>query len=184
MNGGGYTVSKTLTSPTTAFTDDTTDTTWNGNTTVTPTAIYPPTEILESHGSSLSDKATQVWRSMDGSYARAEFQNSSDTRLGYIESTSTGLKLSGASGAASIQLGTTITQTATAFSGAATVPINAYSAAWNNSAKAASEDAIYDKIQSLPTGTVTSINTAGLITGGTITSTGMITTSMSQNRLV
>jgi len=41
VNGGGYTVSKTLSSPTNLFTDDTTDTTWSGNTTVTPDSIVP-----------------------------------------------------------------------------------------------------------------------------------------------
>lgn len=40
VNGAGYAFSKTFTSPTTAFTDDTTDTTWSGNTTITPTSIF------------------------------------------------------------------------------------------------------------------------------------------------
>ena len=52
VNGGGYTVSKTLSSPTTSFTDDVTDTTWNGNTTVTPNSVVPWTarfdKVLDS----------------------------------------------------------------------------------------------------------------------------------------
>lgn len=39
INGGGYVISKTLNSPTTAFTDDSTDGSWTGNTTVTPTTV-------------------------------------------------------------------------------------------------------------------------------------------------
>lgn len=38
--------------------------------------------------------------------------------------------------------------------------------------------------QAIPTGTVTSVATAGLISGGTITSSGTITTSMNTNKLV
>lgn len=52
INGGGYTVSKTLSSPNTSFTDDTTDTTWNGNTTITPNSVVPWTarfdKVLDS----------------------------------------------------------------------------------------------------------------------------------------
>lgn len=39
VNGGGYTVSKTVTG--TSATDDSTDTSWSGNTTITPTSIVP-----------------------------------------------------------------------------------------------------------------------------------------------
>lgn len=54
INWGGYTVSKTLTSPTTAFTDDSTDNSWSGNTTVTPNAVIPTTLRLDREITSVS----------------------------------------------------------------------------------------------------------------------------------
>lgn len=95
VNGGGYTVSKTFTSPTTSFTDDVTDTSWSGNTTVTPsisvwvawrfdrnsTAIADKT-ILEaiSTGTGLRYPKISLWVATD---------NSSDpTYLGHIYSSS------------------------------------------------------------------------------------------------
>ncbi len=39
INGGAWSGSKTITSPTTTVTDDATDTSWSGNTTVTPNAV-------------------------------------------------------------------------------------------------------------------------------------------------
>lgn len=56
VNGGGYVVSKTINSPTTTFTDDSTDGTWNGNTTITPNSITPGTARLDSYSDSVSDQ--------------------------------------------------------------------------------------------------------------------------------
>lgn len=81
-----------------------------------------------------------------------EFQDSTKVRLGYIESTTTGMKLSGKSGAASITLGNTIAQTATAFSGDITVPDEAYGAGWNSSLEAPTKNALYDKLQTMVVG--------------------------------
>lgn len=54
VNGWGYTISKTISSPTTAFTDDATDTTWSGNTTVTPNSVIPTTLRLDREITSVS----------------------------------------------------------------------------------------------------------------------------------
>lgn len=56
VNGGGYTVSKTLTSPTTAFTDDSTDTSWSGNTTVTPNAVVGTAARYDRASSTITDQ--------------------------------------------------------------------------------------------------------------------------------
>ncbi len=56
VNGGGYTVSKTLNSPTTAFTDDSTDTSWNGNTTVTPDAVVGTAARYDRASSAITDQ--------------------------------------------------------------------------------------------------------------------------------
>lgn len=52
INWGGYTVSKTISG--TTFTDDATDNTWNGNTTVTPNSIIPATLRLDKEITSVS----------------------------------------------------------------------------------------------------------------------------------
>lgn len=54
INWGGYTVSKTISSPTTTFTDDATDNSWNGNTTVTPNSVIPTTLRLDKEITSVS----------------------------------------------------------------------------------------------------------------------------------
>jgi hypothetical protein len=56
VNGGGYTVSKTFNSPTNTFTDDTGDTTWSGNTTVTPTSIIGGVGRFDKTLTTLSDE--------------------------------------------------------------------------------------------------------------------------------
>lgn len=56
INGGGYTVSKTFTSPTTTFTDDSSDTTWSGNTTITPTSLVGGTARFDKSLTSLSNE--------------------------------------------------------------------------------------------------------------------------------
>lgn len=61
---------------------------WSGNTTVTPTSATAYGGMFETHGSSISDKATIVSKSLDGSYSRLDFQNAASTRLGYLEQTS------------------------------------------------------------------------------------------------
>ena len=54
-------------------------------TTVTPTSLYRASGLFESHGTSSSESATVVLRSLDGDYTRIDFENSSSTRQGYIE---------------------------------------------------------------------------------------------------
>jgi len=54
VNGGGYTVSKTISG--TSTTDDTTDNSWNGNTTVTPTSIVWGTARFDKALTTLTDE--------------------------------------------------------------------------------------------------------------------------------
>ena len=59
VNGGGYTVSKTVSGSST--TDDSADTTWSGNTTVSPTSITPGSGRFDKAiGSTLTGKEPQL----------------------------------------------------------------------------------------------------------------------------
>lgn len=62
---------------------------------VTPSSYYAPTGIFAAHGSSITDPATVILRSLDGTYSRLEFQDSTKTRVGYIEQTASYLRLTG-----------------------------------------------------------------------------------------
>jgi len=91
ISGGGYNNSET--SATSPIYDDGTN---FGSTdvTVTPNTYYSITGMFESHGSALTDRPGLVSRSLDGSYSRFEFQNSSSTRLGYLEQDSSQVRFS------------------------------------------------------------------------------------------
>lgn len=67
---------------------------WTGNTTVTPNSTYAPVGLFESHGSTLTNKATIISRSLDGAYSRLEFQDNNKNVLSYIENVPGALKLS------------------------------------------------------------------------------------------
>lgn len=54
VNGGGYTVSKNVTGSST--TDDSTDTTWSGNTTVTPTTVIPGGVRIDRDNTAVTDQ--------------------------------------------------------------------------------------------------------------------------------
>jgi len=69
-------------------------TTFPASTTVTPTSTYKAAGLFESHGSSTADKANVILRSIDGSYSRFDFESNAGIRLGYIERTSSQLRIS------------------------------------------------------------------------------------------
>lgn len=54
INGAAHSVSKTINSPTTSFTDDATDTSWSGNTTVSPNTAVPSTSRFDLVRTTLS----------------------------------------------------------------------------------------------------------------------------------
>lgn len=89
INSGGYNDSRIVSSTATFYDDGVT--TFGSNDAVTPNSFYASTGQFESHGSSSTDRATVVLKSLDGSYTRLEMQNSSGTRLAYIETSSTGM---------------------------------------------------------------------------------------------
>lgn len=74
-------------------------TTFPDGTTVTPTSVYAPAGLWESHGSSLSDKAGMISRSLDGTYSRLEFQDNTGARKGYFEQDTSNLTFQGGGGA-------------------------------------------------------------------------------------
>ena len=78
--------------------------------TVTPTSSYQPSGLFESHGSSSSDPATLVLRSLDGGFTRQEFRSNANALVGAIDTTSTALNLYG-NGTAKIQISNTSIQT-------------------------------------------------------------------------
>lgn len=78
--------------------------------TVTPTSSYQPSGLFESHGSSSSDPATLVLRSLDGGFTRQEFRSNANALVGAIDTASTALNLYG-NGTAKIQISNTSIQT-------------------------------------------------------------------------
>lgn len=109
VNGGGYTVSKTVSGSST--TDDTTDTSWSGNTTVTPTSIIWGTARFDKALTTLTDEAQLliVESSWSGTrYPKMTFwvaNNSSSaiTPLAHIYSTSATWYLNVATGRLNIE---------------------------------------------------------------------------------
>lgn len=69
-DGSSYTVSKTFNSPTTTFTYDSADTSWVGNTTITPTAVVPSGLRVDRAQSSSSDAPQIVCVEPTGSGTR------------------------------------------------------------------------------------------------------------------
>jgi len=60
INGAAHSSSKTLSSPTTAFTEDATDTSWSGNTTVTPTVLVPTTARFDLQRSTINQSTDNI----------------------------------------------------------------------------------------------------------------------------
>lgn len=77
-------------------------TAFSSGTTVTPNSFQQPAGIWESHGSSVSDTAGMVSKSLDGYYSRFEFQSNTGAKLSYLEQTSSLLKIDVASGYAGL----------------------------------------------------------------------------------
>ncbi len=89
VSGGGYADSQV--SASSPILDDWV-TPFAGNTTVTPNTTYWPAGLWETHGTSLSDAASGIFRSLDGDYARIEFQDNTNAVLGTIEQSAGTLK--------------------------------------------------------------------------------------------
>lgn len=89
LGGGGYNDSQSSASSP-IFDDGITP--FGGDTVVTPNATYGDALLGESHGLSINDPASCVLRSLSGSYARLDFKDNGNTRLGYIEQNGSTLK--------------------------------------------------------------------------------------------
>ena len=62
---------------------------------VTPNTTYPSAGIFESHGSALTDEPTLTLRSLDGAYTRLDFQDSSSSRVAFIDTVGGVLRIAG-----------------------------------------------------------------------------------------
>lgn len=126
----------------------------------------------------------QVLTAGNNSTLSVNIQDNLSTPLYVAALGSTRLQLSYNSQARSVLLTTTTTGTLSLGYNANSVTITPSGITAARTQTLPDKDGTFAMLSDLTSGTVTSIATAGLISGGTITTTGTITTSMNTNKLV